>query len=454
MNKRITLPGLVKAMAADTGHTPRQCEEFLRELFALCSAALMRGEDVKVHSIGTFRIVEVEERKSVNVATGEEFVISPHKKVTFVPSDRLAKTANSPFEMFEVVEVPDDFELDNVDEPDVPSDEEMDESSSYDELGDDEDWELVYDSEPELDEKTPSEEAELEETEDEGFDEDGWGDDEEEWEEDEDEEASGKWSPAVTTGAKSAYGTSRRSEEPEAPANQIVKGEERFSDGFTGGVPVRISKETSLPESEETREGEVRLSSGKMRRKAGFGWGMLSGFVLALILGAASYYVYYHWIYPPVVRRIMLRKVVKEDDNSAFGNAENSLSADSLNTGAGEGLTENAGKSDVKSDVESSKSGGAEVDTKASDEVAVTDVISTTRFLTTMARQHYGNDAFWPYIYQENSSFLGHPDHIKPGTKVVVPPLSKYGVDPKNPVDIRKARHLGVEIYDRYNRRN
>jgi hypothetical protein len=67
-----------------------------------------------------------------------------------------------------------------------------------------------------------------------------------------------------------------------------------------------------------------------------------------------------------------------------------------------------------------------------------------------MAKDHYGNYHLWPYIYMENSSFLGHPDRIRPGTKVVIPPLSKYGVDPNNPKDIAKAKKKGEEIYNKY----
>ena len=80
----------------------------------------------------------------------------------------------------------------------------------------------------------------------------------------------------------------------------------------------------------------------------------------------------------------------------------------------------------------------------------VYDTISKTRYLTTMAKDHYGNYNLWPIIYEENKSFLGHPDRIRPGTQVVIPPLSKYGVDPSNPADVAKAKKKGVEIYSRY----
>ena len=80
----------------------------------------------------------------------------------------------------------------------------------------------------------------------------------------------------------------------------------------------------------------------------------------------------------------------------------------------------------------------------------VYDTVSTTRFLTTIAREHYGDFNFWPYIYLENQEILGHPDRITPGTKVIVPELSKYGVDPANKEDVKKAKEAGMEIYARF----
>lgn len=90
-----------------------------------------------------------------------------------------------------------------------------------------------------------------------------------------------------------------------------------------------------------------------------------------------------------------------------------------------------------------------DVPTQPSDQ-PVYDTISKTRYLTTMAKDHYGNFHLWPYIYKENEKILGHPDRIKPGTRVVIPDLAKYGVDPTNPQDIAKAKQMGLDIYARY----
>ena len=108
--------------------------------------------------------------------------------------------------------------------------------------------------------------------------------------------------------------------------------------------------------------------------------------------------------------------------------------------------------------VESRQSESISVPTEPSDEPAalnndpVYDTITKTRYLTTMAKEHYGNYHLWPYIYEENKSILGHPDRIRPGTRVRIPSLEKYGIDPKNPDDIAKAKKKGVQIYAKWSK--
>lgn len=80
----------------------------------------------------------------------------------------------------------------------------------------------------------------------------------------------------------------------------------------------------------------------------------------------------------------------------------------------------------------------------------VTDTIRRNRYLTTMAREHYGLMDFWVYIYEENSDKLGNPDRIKPGTVVVIPPVSKYGIDRNAPESVREAKLKASEIYAPY----
>lgn len=93
------------------------------------------------------------------------------------------------------------------------------------------------------------------------------------------------------------------------------------------------------------------------------------------------------------------------------------------------------------------------VENISSDSIII-DKITKNRFLTTMARQHYGNLNFWVYIYEENASKLGHPDRIKPGTVVVIPPKSKYKIDPLDENSINVAKLKSKEIYAKFRKKD
>lgn len=79
-----------------------------------------------------------------------------------------------------------------------------------------------------------------------------------------------------------------------------------------------------------------------------------------------------------------------------------------------------------------------------------TDKVTRRRYLTTMAREHYGNYNFWVYIYEENKLKLGNPNAIVPGTIVVIPPANKYNIDASNPQSIQLAKKKAIEIYAKY----
>lgn len=83
--------------------------------------------------------------------------------------------------------------------------------------------------------------------------------------------------------------------------------------------------------------------------------------------------------------------------------------------------------------------------------IVITDTIASGRFLTTMAREHYGQMDYWVYIYEENAANLGHPDRLSAGTVVVIPPAEKYGLVAGDAVKISEASRLALEIYGRFN---
>ena len=114
MNKKITFPELVDAVATITNTSKRTSETFLKEFFATITEALTRGENVKIKNFGVFKLVEVGERKSVNVSTGEEMQIPSHVKVSFTPDKSLADAINTPFASFETVVLSEDLSEDDL----------------------------------------------------------------------------------------------------------------------------------------------------------------------------------------------------------------------------------------------------------------------------------------------------------------------------------------------------
>lgn len=79
----------------------------------------------------------------------------------------------------------------------------------------------------------------------------------------------------------------------------------------------------------------------------------------------------------------------------------------------------------------------------------VTDTVQGTNYLSRIARRHYGKDIFWVYIYEENKDKIQDPNNINPGTVVVIPPAEKYGIDPSNSASIHNAERLSAKILNK-----
>ena len=78
--------------------------------------ALLQDKILKISGLGTFKLIPVESRKSVNVNTGEEIEIASHYKLTFTPDASLKDKVNEPLAHLETVELDDDVVIENQDE--------------------------------------------------------------------------------------------------------------------------------------------------------------------------------------------------------------------------------------------------------------------------------------------------------------------------------------------------
>ena len=103
MNERLTIQDLTDLLAAKHSMTKKDAEAFVKEFFLLIEQALESENTVKIKGLGTFKLIDVDSRESVNVNTGERFQIKGHTKVSFSPDANLRDTINKPFAHFETV---------------------------------------------------------------------------------------------------------------------------------------------------------------------------------------------------------------------------------------------------------------------------------------------------------------------------------------------------------------
>lgn len=94
---KISIQELTDIIASQTGQTKKFSEQFLRELVSVISEYLLKDGIVKVKGLGTFKVINVEERKSVDVTTGREIVLPAHSKVQFTPEDSVKQVINEPY---------------------------------------------------------------------------------------------------------------------------------------------------------------------------------------------------------------------------------------------------------------------------------------------------------------------------------------------------------------------
>lgn len=431
MNKKITFPELVDAVATITNTSKRTSETFLKELFATITDALARGENVKIKNFGVFKLVEVGERKSVNVNTGEEMQIPGHVKVSFSPDKSLADAINTPFASFETVILSDDL-----------SDDDLRKLSSYDKtepeiaetafnvegtetgkkdgsvIGEDIiiSADSTVDKEDEIVPPPFNPNKGQEDVNDIG---------EEEITTDEQKQPEKGANAVIEEGGKSDSENEHESEGNDEQDSETSKEEKIYrweepADENEGAV----DKEDDL-DCEQCKYYRYSRHYRHRSKRRTFAKGFLCGSITMLLIAGIGIYVY----------------LLLTSNNTTILN-KHAAEVEAL---AVDDVSEEVDTTDVVAD-------SAVVEVKEEPQVLRYDTISRSRFLTSMSRTYYGDYHFWVYIYEENKDFLGNPNAIPPGTVVVIPPAEKYGIDKNNPESLNAAIEKAAEIMKPYER--
>lgn len=418
VKNKISLQELAEFMtAADETLDKKTCEAFARTLFEVVEEALLSDKFVKVKGFGTFKLVAVSDRESVNINTGERFQIEGHTKVSFIPDNTLKEEINRPFAHFETIDLSDETEQAELDAIDAAAAEEA--------LENEEAEETVEEVAEEMPADEPTEEVVEEEVMEEVP--------EEVLKEEPVEEAEEPMEEPVATEPQTIVTAEKKGEEP-------AKAEEPAAD------TTLESEKAPEPEAEEQEEAPTALPVSyehtEQPPRRPFNWWKAIGvffFVLALML--LSYFAGYYRLLCPCI--IGLPEWTEPQPAQPAAKVQPAKTAPAKPQPApaettAPKISENPLNSENPEQPESRKSKPAKPDPaprkqqSAPAEVAPTPPADTTvatqphtvargETLYSIARKYYGSDKYVNVIIRHNR--IKNPNNIEKGTTLQIPIL-------------------------------
>lgn len=120
---KIAIQDVASKLIVQNGLSKKEATRFANKMFDLIREALEEEKTVKVKGLGTFKIIDVDSRESVNVNTGERVLIEGHNKITFTPDALMKELVNKPFSQFETIVLNDGVDFKD------PSEEELEQET-------------------------------------------------------------------------------------------------------------------------------------------------------------------------------------------------------------------------------------------------------------------------------------------------------------------------------------
>lgn len=381
MNEKVNIQNLIELLVEKHRITPKEAEEFVKTFFAVIEEGLEQDKYVKIKGLGTFKLIGVESRGSIDVNTGERIEIQGHTKVSFTPDSALKELINRPFGHFETVILNENTVLE-----DTPI-----EKAGEDEL---EDVSIGQNVADELD--TIS------------------------------EILSEPASPLI----ESVIATEKVATEEDADKQQEEEGK------------ISTTEETlkNSQQKEDTYEGVLQQTDIKENKDNGLKWFMIA---LACVLLACAGIVFY--LYYPDLQEESIPVSSEEEytyPTVTMGLQQDSIQEDSLDTlqipqptTAEENpasrqqvekkvVPEEPQKVVKKTTVKSQPVNPDSVNY----EIVGTETTYTVKegeTLTRISLRFYGTKALWPYIVKHNADVLKNPNNVTSGTTLKIPKLIK-----------------------------
>lgn len=399
----INLPRLITEVAAGASVDPASARRFLHELFAMIEESLKSGEAITVKGVGTFTRSEDSEHP-----------------VLFQPDEELAAMANEPFAAFSAVEL-NDGAAEEIMQVEIPSSANPEPAESP-----------VTPPQPE---PQPKQQKELEVV------------------------PSSAPEPAnvlVQAAEQAPIAEISGKDEPEVPTQKEIKAEleepeqkdakEEIQEAEPAKpvkptpvtAPVSQPKETAVPSAPQPVI--VRQESGNTSM-----W-LVLGLLIGLIIGLVGGYF--------AGETMAAFKLPGEDEDYE----------DTLELYMPEAVPAAPAQSEEPAQptaaapaAEAQKTQGtdapktqtlASTSSTPAKAAPVYDTITRARYLSILAKEHYGSKKYWVFIYNANPQ-LGDPNKVSPGTRVLIPAKESFMEATPAATDA-KAQKLLNELAKKY----
>ena len=417
MNSRLTIQDIAAILADKTGKDKESMERFLKILVATISEGVVVDRLIKVKGLGTFKIIRVENRESIDVNTGTRFLIPAHYKFSFLPDKELRELVNRPFSFFETTEIsgntdfPDivvskesdtDIDTDNMDEDDSEEEERLEKKS------------IVSEGKPAITETPDITEEQV-------------------WLENEQPQ-------------REEQLLSQPDEERIIPEKKEILSESPVSPTKVEDSPI----ETNIIAS----SGFHKKMVYRGRRRHNNVWKILCIILSVIIVLMVAAFAYLN---SDAVLKRAHRQFYRTDQNLINQKVPVSEPADTIKNS--DQTVDTAAQSLKKEETKIETPNVNELKTESAKSVltestGVSDVIANVKIesgirLTLISLKYYGDKVFWVYLYEYNKGKIKNPNNIPIGVVIKVPAPSVYGIDKANAASVKKASDKQAEILGR-----
>lgn len=440
MNERLSLQDLIDLLAKKQEITKKEAEVFLRELIAVISETIETNESVKIKDFGTFKLVKVNARKSVDVNTGEAIEIAAHYKLSFTPDKLLKEAINRPFAHFESVVLEEGVSFDNI---------EKDETVNIEEADEEEDVSV----DEETNEGSPTPTADPQQVENEDFTPELVS---------EDTTIIETENTSPNTEEEQLEEINNREEEARQSDNEAIAPSE------TENIPEPITDEVS---EERILEYKQRIEEAKLaakekdleyerlvketrqaakRRKKFVSLGFFIFLIIAAFLIGGLYF--------QEIARFLTEGPTGNGNTAIVADNQNiddkktdtlAVSSDSIAKAKEQDsiaiVTEKtlASENSIKPQTQKTEQPTA---TKGNTPLAII-TIEPGNTLRNISLKYYGHKSFCVYIYEENKDKIKNINSIPLGTKLTIPSPSKYGINIQDQASLDKAKAKERELF-------